>query len=1303
MIKDITELNFPQYATLSQAKVTIPDMGEPTVTAQIKIDGDIVPDFTYDWAVAFQGQKYIMPLRIPQGSVSNDSMQTTVDLIFQHWAVYQLKRHTFTTIQPIDTGTYLADEEVASVSLNLGDFCNLLRQVLQLHYGDKIGVDLNPEWKYDETPIFVSINHSLIWNVISETLFDLYGVRWEIAAAGGNSNTVKDGERYTIRVGYPAAEVSHIFEYGFDGGLMKIERQVQSEEIRNLLRGRGGEQNVPFRYFKNTDPKNPNFKPDPDWVVELKNIYFPNLMGATFRSYIQGWKAAHINQKDSEGKRLYEGYEAVGEENAYSAWAYHKGYTDAKFRPVEFVADEITISPAAGDKTTDLLPGYAPYVKKGSSLDKYGPLFGTLDNNEDIYPTIQGTGLDIAVDVEQIQSDDVAAGVENDAKSEDKTINPVTAKVQPGYRDVSGVQYVDFAVAAGKKADITGDASVKAYTPGRRGGDKTEYVVLKSYSIKVVNAVTGEEHPASGIPEGSWKFTVNFTVQNTSEETLTVNCAFENIKIISATPDERWQNSFDIWVKNIWNSTRLEGETDTQYSERVWKPILGDREGSEAAVVFTTGMLVHEDYEFTIVEYPKPDTSKTWEEKDKDGNVTATHDSHWRIRLAKSDAELEATGLYVPSTQKQGKAGDKIAFIGTELVHDPYVIDAEKRLDDWKKDQLGELAEIKPTFVVTTDRVRLGGEGKPDALINQLRAGNSLRIADSRLIRPIGDAAYETLYLQSITYTYREPTSDDAALNPDVEIVLGNDYATAANPVSIMQSDITALQRQVGSISNIEQAVRATGDKLYLRKDGISDRSYSPTQFFSLLTSGDFVSGIIGGTGWGFYKDFQGNWVLETDRIKARQNLEVNTLVINQAEGRGGLSVDTAAFMTITRVEETADGYECYFDQKNGSVANLFKVGDVAYCERWTEDNTELKFYKRRVVDVTAHSVTLTKSKSGAERPESWPDSGVNGTGVPEEDDCIIHYGSYTDPERQYVKVRDVVGGGYERYIEKLNSVNAGGVEYHFVGMQSGQRRWFVGNKDLVAYSGDGNGSYMEYVNRKFSLHNVALSVESTIGDKTIGEFVGGIADVKLENFDYLRKALKDRTTIDGGLVLSSLLKMGVNNEDYTTQTTYSGLSGLYDATKPGGGIAMWFGGDMLDRLNYYDWNESTHAWDLKDGASVAGLRIAKGVDRMDGSGYRADGNLWWDTSGKVHADPLSFFVGENTVGNVLSLFKFLPANMAEFSQTKAVEPQRVFTKLRLGSADGTEYVELTYQNGSLMVGGDVIASGNITAYKANE
>lgn len=902
MIPDIKELNFAkkngkQYATMEQATVTLADMGEKTITSLIRIDGDIIPDFSYDWAVEFQGEKYIMPLRIPAGSKDNTSFLSTIDLTFQHWAIYQLKRWPFVTIQPIDAGTYIADNEVASVSLNLKDFCILFGQVLEYYYGNAITIDLNPAWKYDETPIFVEINHTKIWNVLTETLYPKYGARWEIkpaavlpgdgpADADMAESSVSRAERatsptdaYVIRVGYPTTEVSHVFEYGFEGGLLKVERQVQSEEIRNMLKGRGGETNIPFRYFKDTDPNNPDFEADPDWVEELENIYFANLMGATFRSYVQGWKAQHISD--------YPGYTAVGESNAYSAWAYRKGYTDTKFSPVEFVADEITLNPTSEDKQTEILPGYAPYIKADSSIAKYGPLPDTLDNNDEIYPTIQGTGLDIAVDVEQITSDEPQ---KKDAYAEISIVAGVStsATLASEERKTLSTDTATFSVPSGK----TGNLIVDASTP-LTYADKVE---VEEYTVEVYDS-SNRQCSASGLPSGTYSYRLIFKVHNTTKNSLVASFGVKTAKLMDAVLSTHPEGTFDIWIKDIWGSVRQAGESDTEYSERIWLPILGDRDGNEAKVMFTTGNLVHEDYEFVIVGFPKPDTSKTW--MDSEGK---THMSMWRITLAKSDAELEATGLYLPNTKRQGNAGDRFIFTGTEMTHHPYVTDAEVRLDDWKKDNLADKKEIKPTFVVTPDRVRINNEGKANALIDQLRVGNSITLRSKQFI----DGSQEVnLYLQAIKYTYRKPSKDDAALNPDVEITLGNDYSVTANPVSMMQGEITALQRQIGSISNVEQIVRAVGDRKYLRKDRADRTPYALTVGGTLtaedaMMAKSFMSGLMG---WRI--DQRGNAELES--LTSRSFLKVFELIYNRMSTIEGDTLFTEGD-TIETVTDNGNG-----------------------------------------------------------------------------------------------------------------------------------------------------------------------------------------------------------------------------------------------------------------------------------------------------------------------------------------------------------------------------------------------------------
>ena len=1588
MIKDIKELNFPSYATLSQATCALQDMAEKTITTQVKIDGAITPDFSYDWEIVFKREKYIQPLRKPQAAKENTSLKSVVDLTFQHWAIYQLKRWMFFTLQPIESGTAVADQYIASVSLNLKEFCDLFGQVLQYYYGDSITIDLNPEWQYKTEPTGIEINYSYVWDILIK-LYELYAVRWQIEPAVSNDNETKGGEKYVIKIGYPATELSHIFQYGFEGGLLKTEQQVQSEDIRNMLLGRGGEKNLPYRYFKDVDEENPSFPADPDWIPELANIYFPELRGATFRSYVQGWKAKHYGGTTTK-------------EDSYAPWAWEKGYTDSKFIPIEYVKDDVSIT-------------------------KYGELLGGLENNNEIYPSIQGITLspygriDEVVDVEQIESDDVEESSEAEAKILDvKGITAPIIEIEGNGRVTQTVIGNTFTVPAGlygnfdegaKTIKVSKTKILKDVKPIFINGklvdldvEETEIVIevegtpiqIESASVRVRNTSTGELLFASGIPEGTYRYEITYGLYNTSDEKLYAELSFEAPEAKVAKIQEQWGNTFDIWIKNIWGTRKLDhGETDEQYTEKVWGPILGDRQGNEAKVVFASGMLsTSEDYEFTIVDV-NYDTSKSIAVKDEQGETVQTVQSEWRLTLSKSDADLESLGLYVPSTMRQGKAGDFFFFTGIDMPH-KYVVWAEERIDDYKKDQLAQVCEIKPAWVVSLDKIRINNplQGEAETILSALHVGSSLRLADSRFI--INDegseAAYETLYLQSITYTYNEPTSDNAALMPDVEIVLSDKYETTASPVETMQGTIDAIQRQVGSISNIQQLIRAVGDKLYLRKDGISDRSMSPTKFFSLLTSGDFRNGIVGGQGWGLFKDENGNWVLEVDKVNIRKELQANNTVINQVTFRSGMTVQSAANIEAERVVETDEGYVCYFSQKGGNVANLFHVEDIAYSQRYTPENATLKYYKRKVIAVGSGSITLSKDSEY-----------VDGSGIPEAGDNIVQFGNYIDATRQYAIVRDVIGGGYERYIEGLNSVTATGTEYYFVGKQNGENaRWFVGNK---------SGDFIEWLNGKLNIKG-SLSVESTIGEQSLNDYINSKIEINADNIqdyiknivnplleelqkqidgaietwflpgeptlenepasqwttdelknvhlgdlyydkksgkcyrfqldhdgsyywqvitdtaiqaaldaaakaqdtadgkrkvfvnqptanddydigdlwvnatygdlydndvlrcntpkakgvafsiehwekaskytddtvanqalsiakglssnveaaqnavnmlrqyvdgafsdsiiseseaktiraylknintaaedvsrsyaevyanpllpaktkealaeakaafdaatqtlisqiniaiedgtisneerasvdnayntftteygdfrtaitksinaildllnsniaglDYIKKALKQSTAIQGGLILSSLISLGINNEDYSTQETYSGINGIYGSSKRGGGIAAWYGGDMIDIFDYY--NSETQKFEIPEKDSNENvIRPAKGVDRMDGSGYRANGALWWDTNGVVHADPLSFFVGEEQVGALLASFQVV----YEEPEEGKIEPSYLIPKVpfqNLGvvgllSAEtikiGSAYIKWDATNNALYVEGE--------------
>ena len=130
-----------------------------------------------------------------------------------------------------------------------------------------------------------------------------------------------------------------------------------------------------------------------------------------------------------------------------------------------------------------------------------------------------------------------------------------------------------------------------------------------------------------------------------------------------------------------------------------------------------------------------------------------------------------------------------------------------------------------------------------------------------------------------------------------------------------------------------------------------------------------------------------------------------------------------------------------------------------------------------------------------------------------------------------------------------------------------------------------------------------------------------------LAGYEYLKKAWKENTTIEGGVIQNALNMLGYT-DPVAGFKVMSGMNGVYDATKVGGGIASWYGGSMKDRADYTEANMPSD--------------VAKAIIRMDGSGYLASGAVWWGTDGVFHADPQSFIIKENQLGDYVSLFQIV-------------------------------------------------------------
>lgn len=994
MVRDIIESNFPSYATISEADVSINDMGEKDVTATVEIDGGIVPDFSYDWEIVFKGERYIMPYRKPQGEKNNTSKTSKFSLTFSHWCIYELKRYYFVEMTSVESGTAIADKFNASLSLSISDFKTALNKVLYYYFGDKINCELYEEIS-DTTPATISISYTYIWDLLLK-IYDIYGLRWCISR--------NEDDTYTIRIGFPQEELSHIFEYGFNGGLMKLERQVQSYEIKNIMYGRGGEKNIPYRYFKASDPDNPSFIEDPDWIPELSSIYFSELRDSAFRSYVQGWKA-----------KRYGGH--VTKSQASVGWAWEMGYNDEKFQPVE-------------------------YVKDDKSISEYGELPGAAENNEDIYPTIQGVSIepygriDEVVEVEKLKEEDV----DEDSGATSIYIAGIPRTDITGIESKGSKEFVydgeSFEVDFGKKSNIIPYPTF--YSAKKSGTDRTSATELVSIeeSIVAVNE-SGEVFPASGLTEGKYRYRVTITITNSADYSVDVKLYSEkDYEIQSSYANEQSSNGiFHIWVKNIWGSSKNEGESNEDYADRVWRPILGDFKKNTPKIVFSDGWLsISEDYEFEILPMPVYDDSKSF------NGVQ----SHWKLTLSRSDAEYDATGKMIPNSMTNAEAGNHFFIIGIDIPY-TYYVEAEKRLTKYKEEVLSKVSDISPTWVVSLDRIRLSQKlpGENSTLFDEIKIGSIVRIADNRFI----NGGSEALYVQSITYKYRKATSEDNALNPDMEIVLSDKISTTGNnAISELQGEVNTLRSQIISSNidivkkydkrtlsdtNVMSSVRTLSEisskaisRVYndsakgiitflngarfgnnenarILNNGIAE--FASATIRNLMSSTDFVNGFTG-KGWRLAIE-NGLSKLELDELTVRKVMHVLELIIEKIRAIGGQLVISAANGVIREVGESRKTYyRIYLEGENQFVEH-----DLIRCQTFTGSDIRGYWVEVHASDTSTNSILVNKTEF---------DEGIE----PKEGDEIVLLGNTSDTKRQNAISISATEDGQPR-IDILNGI----------------------------------------------------------------------------------------------------------------------------------------------------------------------------------------------------------------------------------------------------------------------------------------
>ena len=388
----------------------------------------------------------------------------------------------------------------------------------------------------------------------------------------------------------------------------------------------------------------------------------------------------------------------------------------------------------------------------------------------------------------------------------------------------------------------------------------------------------------------------------------------------------------------------------------------------------------------------------------------------------------------------------------------------------------------------------------------------------------------------------------------------------------------------------------------------------------------------------------------------------------------------------------------CQTDKKAGSQ---FAIGDWIKASKYTDD-TVANAAKKAAEDAqkaaqTAQTSITNLDKTVTTNKKAFDSYVTDGYLEPSEiaamaQDSKRLEDDFAAAEKSYNEVK---GAEVLKSTKELTNLNAA-----FSTLSTAKTELVTYLSDIAtrynAANSNGKATIVSAVGTKFTNFQSAYSAfydklglaNAYITRKLYGDLGVVIGDVT--SLAYLKKALMDApdTEINGGLVLTSLI--GLRD---TGGNTTAGINGITEKSAKGGGIAAWFGGEMVDK-------------DYNDGSKTP----ANTIFRFDGSGYVAGGAIWWGTDGRVHADPTSFIISEKNFGAYLTFFE--PTWKAGSAGTSvadlvSLKPNAPFTKLGVSGDASFEGaitfhgIKLTYDatNKAIKIDGNLYATGGITAY----
>ncbi len=269
------------------------------------------------------------------------------------------------------------------------------------------------------------------------------------------------------------------------------------------------------------------------------------------------------------------------------------------------------------------------------------------------------------------------------------------------------------------------------------------------------------------------------------------------------------------------------------------------------------------------------------------------------------------------------------------------------------------------------------------------------------------------------------------------------------------------------------------------------------------VVSKDFRQGDFSGSGFGAYRDKNGNAVVEADIVIVRKEAIFNEAVINQVTFRVGATVFSNGGCEVTRVEELETAFRCYYDNKEGRRYSGLTAGDQVRCQRY--DPTQhaiIKYYWRLVTAVGEDYVELSKSDA-------------DGSASPEAGDEIAQFGNRSDITRQSAIVINPLDGGSVEVYAHIDAYSLS--EKNYVGMgvnpQTGEAYMyaygdmFFGDRDLA----DSKSSWITYQKKEGEeRRRLRIKADVTFGADSSG--LGNLSEFKAQQqqIDDARKEAEE-------------------------------------------------------------------------------------------------------------------------------------------------------------------------------------------------